>query len=117
MVGNVIGMINSNGSKNVELIFSVLRLLTDKLTAVEKISSKLKMNLSDAVSQFKLSTFVELQLTELVLFKMSEGLSKLTPLLEFTQVIELMQFSKRESFDFPFRQSNLASAKHDFETL
>ena len=109
-------MINSNGSKNVELIFSVLRLLTDKLTAVEKISSKLKMNLSDAVSQFKLS-FAKLQLTELVLFKISEGLSKLTPLLEFTQVIELMQFSKRESFDFPFRQSNLASAKHDFETL
>ena len=109
-------MINSNGSKNVELIFSVLRLLTDKLTAVEKISSKLKMNLSDAVSQFKLS-FVELQLTELVLFKISEGLSKLTPLLEFTQVIELMQFSKRESFNFPFRQSYLASAKHDFETL
>ena len=61
----MIGMINSNGSKNVELIFSVLRLLTDKLTAVEKISSKLKMNLSDAVSQFKLS-FAELQLTELV---------------------------------------------------
>lgn len=116
MVGNVIGMINSNGSKNVELIFSVLRLLTDKLTAVEKISSKLKMNLSDAVSQFKLS-FAELQLTELVLFKISEGLSKLTPLLEFTQVFELMQFSKRDSFNFPFRQSYLASAKHDFETL
>ena len=116
MVGNVIGMINSNGSKNVELIFSVLRLLTDKLTAVEKISSKLKMNLSDTVSQFKLS-FAKLQLTELVLFKISEGLSKLTPLLEFTQVIELMQFSKRESFNFPFRQSYLESAKHDFETL
>lgn len=62
-------------------------------------------------------SFAELQLTELVLFKISEGLSKLTPLLEFTQVIELMQFSKRESFNFPFRQSYLASAKHDFETL
>ena len=57
-------MINTNGSKNVELIFRILRLVTGKLTAVEKISSELKMNLSDVVSQFKPSTFVELQLTE-----------------------------------------------------
>ena len=56
-------MINPNGSKNVELIFSILRLVAGKLRAVEKTSSKLKMNLSDFVSQFKPSTFVELQLT------------------------------------------------------
>ena len=54
-------MINPNGSKNVELIFRILRLVTGKLTAVEKILSKLKMNLSDVVSQFKPSTFVEQQ--------------------------------------------------------
>ena len=59
-------MINPNGSKNVELIFSKLRLVIGKLTAVEKLSLKLKMNLSDVVSQFKPSTFVE-QLTELYL--------------------------------------------------
>ena len=59
-------MIYPNGSRNVELIFSILRLVTGKLTAVEKILSKLKMNLSDVVSQFKPSTFVELQLTELI---------------------------------------------------
>ena len=41
----MIGMINPNGSKNVELIFSILRLVTGKLTAVEKISEKLEMNL------------------------------------------------------------------------
>ena len=56
-------MINPSGSKNVELIFSILRLVAGKLRAVEKTSSKLKMNLSDFVSQFKPSTFVELQLT------------------------------------------------------
>ena len=66
MAGKVIGMIYPNGSRNVELIFSILRLVTGKLTAVEKILSKLKMNLSDVVSQFKPSTFVELQLTELI---------------------------------------------------
>ena len=48
------------------------------------------MNLSDIVSQVKPSTFVELQLTELILFKINEGLSKLTSLVEFAQVIELM---------------------------
>ena len=64
--------------------------MTGKLTAVKKISSKLKMNLSDIVSQVKPSTFVELQLTELILFKINEGLSKLTSLVEFAQVIELM---------------------------
>ena len=90
LTGKVIAMINPNGSKNVELIFSILRLVTGKSTAAEKISSKLKMNLSDVVSQFKPSTFVELQLTELILFKVSEGLSKLTSSVEFTQVIELM---------------------------
>ena len=90
LTGKVIGVINPNGSRNVELIFSILRLVTGKLTAAEKISSKLKMNLSDVVSQFKPSTFVELQLTELILFKVSEGLSKLTSSVEFTQVIELM---------------------------
>ena len=41
----MIGMINPNGSKNVELIFSILRLVTGKLTAVERISEKLEMNL------------------------------------------------------------------------
>ena len=66
LTGKVIGMINPNGSKNVELIFSKLRLVIGKLTAVEKMSLKLKMNLSDVVSQFKPSTFVE-QLTELYL--------------------------------------------------
>ena len=66
LAGKVIGMIYPNGSRNVELIFSILRLVTGKLTAVEKILSKLKMNLSDVVSQFKPSTFVELQLTELI---------------------------------------------------
>ena len=66
MAGKVIRMIYPNGSRNVELIFSILRLVTGKLTAVEKILSKLKMNLSDVVSQFKPSTFVELQLTELI---------------------------------------------------
>ena len=65
-------------------------LVAGKLTAVEKISLKLKMNLSDVVSQFKASTFVELQLTELILLKISQGLSKLTLWVEFTQVIELM---------------------------
>ena len=90
MAGKVIGMINPNGSKNVELIFRILRLVTGKLTAVEKISSELKMNLSDVVSQFKPSTFVELQLTEHILLKISEGLSKLTSSVEFAQVIELM---------------------------
>ena len=64
--------------------------MTGKLTAVEKILLKLKMNLSDVVSQFKASTFVELQLTELILLKISQGLSKLTLWVEFTQVIELM---------------------------
>ena len=68
LTGKVIAMINPNGSKNVELIFSILRLVTGKSTAAEKISSKLKTNLSDVVSQFKPSTFVELQLTELILF-------------------------------------------------
>ena len=48
------------------------------------------MNLSDIVSQVKPITFVELQLTELILFKINEGLSKLTSLVEFAQVIELM---------------------------
>ena len=48
------------------------------------------MNLSDVVSQFKPSTFVELQLTEHILLKISEGLSKLTSSVEFAQVIELM---------------------------
>ena len=90
LTGKVIGVINPNGSRNVELIFSILRLVTGKLTAAEKISSKLKINLSDVAFQFKPSTFVELQLTELILFKVSEGLSKLTSSLEFTQVIELM---------------------------
>ena len=47
----------------------MLGLVTGKLTAVEKISLKLKMNLSDVVSQFKASTFVELQLTEPILLK------------------------------------------------
>ena len=83
-------MINPNGSKNVELIFSILRLVTGKLTAVEKISSKLKMNLSGVVSQFKSSTFVELQLTDDILLKIGEGLSKLSSSVEFVQVIELM---------------------------
>ena len=83
-------MINPNGSKNVELIFSILRLVTGKLTAVEKISSKLKMNLSGVVSQFKPSTFVELQLTDDILLKIGEGLSKLSSSVEFVQVIELM---------------------------
>ena len=83
-------MINPNRSKNLELIFSILRLVSDKLTAVEKISLKLKMNLFDVVSQFKPRIFVELQLTELILFKISEGLSKLTSSVEFVQVIELM---------------------------
>ena len=68
----------------------MLGLVTGKLTAVEKILLKLKMNLSDVVSQFKASTFVELQLTELILLKISQGLSKLTLWVEFTQVIELM---------------------------
>ena len=67
------------------------------------------MNLSDIVSQVKPSTFVELQLTELILFKINEGLSKLTPLVEFAQVIE--KFLKRESFYFHLRKSNPASAK------
>ena len=84
------GMINPNRSKNLELIFSILRLVSDKLTAVERISLKLKMNLFDVVSQFKPRIFVELQLTELILFKISEGLSKLTSSVEFVQVIELM---------------------------
>ena len=84
------GMINLNRSRNLELIFSILRLVSDKLTAVEKISLKLKMNLFDVVSQFKPRIFVELQLTELILFKISEGLSKLTSSVEFVQVIELM---------------------------
>ena len=84
------GMINPNRSRNLELIFSILRLVSDKLTAVEKISLKLKMNLFDVVSQFKPRIFVELQLTELILFKISEGLSKLTSSVEFVQVIELM---------------------------
>ena len=83
-------MINPNGSKNVELIFSILSLVTGKLTAVEKISSKLKMNLSGVVSQFKPSTFVELQLTDDILLKIGEGLSKLSSSVEFVQVIELM---------------------------
>ena len=83
-------MINPNRSKNLELIFSILRLVSDKLTAVERISLKLKMNLFDVVSQFKPRIFVELQLTELILFKISEGLSKLTSSVEFVQVIELM---------------------------
>ena len=83
-------MINPNRSRNLELIFSILRLVSDKLTAVEKISLKLKMNLFDVVSQFKPRIFVELQLTELILFKISEGLSKLTSSVEFVQVIELM---------------------------
>ena len=83
-------MINPNGSKNVELIFSILRLVTGKLTAVEKISSKLKMNLSGVVSQFKPSTFVELELTDDILLKIGEGLSKLSSSVEFVQVIELM---------------------------
>ena len=83
-------MINPNGSKNVELIFSILCLVTGKLTAVEKISSKLKMNLSGVVSQFKPSTFVELQLTDDILLKIGEGLSKLSSSVEFVQVIELM---------------------------
>ena len=83
-------MINPNRSKNLELIFSILRLVSDKLTAVESISLKLKMNLFDVVSQFKPRIFVELQLTELILFKISEGLSKLTSSVEFVQVIELM---------------------------
>ena len=83
-------MINPNRSKKLELIFSILRLVSGKLTAVEKISLKLKMNLFDVVSQFKPSTFVELQLTELILFKISEALSKLTSSVEFVQVIELM---------------------------
>ena len=68
----------------------MLGLVTGKLTAVEKILLKLKMNLSDVVSQFKASTFVELQLTEPILLKISQGLSKLTLWVEFTQVIELM---------------------------
>ena len=84
------GMINPNRSRNLELIFSILRLVSDKLTAVERISLKLKMNLFDVVSQFKPRIFVELQLTELILFKISEGLSKLTSSVEFVQVIELM---------------------------
>ena len=83
-------MINPNRSKNLELIFSILRMVSDKLTAVERISLKLKMNLFDVVSQFKPRIFVELQLTELILFKISEGLSKLTSSVEFVQVIELM---------------------------
>ena len=83
-------MINPNRSKKLELIFSILRLVSGKLTAVEKISLKLKMNLFDVVSQFKPRIFVELQLTELILFKISEGLSKLTSSVEFVQVIELM---------------------------
>ena len=83
-------MINPNRSRNLELIFSILRLVSDKLTAVERISLKLKMNLFDVVSQFKPRIFVELQLTELILFKISEGLSKLTSSVEFVQVIELM---------------------------
>ena len=84
------GMINPNRSRNLELIFSILRLVSDKLTAVERISLKLKMNLFDVVSQFKPRIFVELQLTELIVFKISEGLSKLTSSVEFVQVIELM---------------------------
>ena len=88
LAGKVIGIINSNGSKNVELIFSILR--SSKLTAAEKVSSKLKIKLSDVVSQFKLSTFVELQLTGPILFKISEGLSKLTLSVEVTQFGELM---------------------------
>ena len=64
--------------------------MTGKLTAVEKISSKLKMNLSGVVSQFKPSTFVELQLTDDILLKIGEGLSKLSSSVEFVQVIELM---------------------------
>ena len=57
MSGKVIGMINPIVSKKVELIFSILHLVTDKLTVEEKILPKLKMKLSDAVSQFNLSTF------------------------------------------------------------
>ena len=57
MSGKVIGMINPIVSKKVELIFSILHLVTDKLTVEEKISPKLKMKLSDVVSQFNLSTF------------------------------------------------------------
>ena len=57
MSSKVIGMINPIVSKKVELIFSILHLLTDKLTVEEKILPKLKMKLSDVVSQFNLSTF------------------------------------------------------------
>ena len=57
MSGKVIGIINPIVSKKVELIFSILHLVTDKLTVEEKILSKLKMKLSDVVSQFNLSTF------------------------------------------------------------
>ena len=48
------------------------------------------MNLSGVVSQFKPSTFVELQLTDDILLKIGEGLSKLSSSVEFVQVIELM---------------------------
>ena len=57
---------------------------------VPSIIFKLKIKLSDVVSQFKLSTFVELQLTGPILFKISEGLSKLTLSVEVTQFGELM---------------------------
>lgn len=57
MSGKVIGIINPNVSKKVELIFSILHLVTGKLTVEEKISPKLKMKLSDVASQFNLSTF------------------------------------------------------------
>ena len=82
LTGKVIGVINPNESRNVELIFSTLRLVTGKLTAAEKISPKF--------NKFKPSTFVELHLTELILFKISEWLSKLMPSVELTQVGELM---------------------------
>ena len=54
MSGKVIGIINPNVSKKVELIFSILHLVTGKLTVEEKISPKLKMKLSDVASQFNL---------------------------------------------------------------
>ena len=75
------------------------------------------MKLFDVVSQFKLSTFVELQLTELILFKISERSSKSTLSVEFPQVDELILFLKRESFHFYFHKSNPAFAKYDFKTL
>ena len=48
------------------------------------------MKLSDTVSQFRWSTFVELLLIKAVLITISEALSKMVLSVEFTQLGELM---------------------------